>query len=89
MRLIDADELIKRFKELKGADSLANMFVTDVINEIKKQPTAYDVDKVVEQLKKKLLFHEGHLEETGWAEDKGCIESYEHAIEIVKSSGIE
>ena len=28
MRLIDADALIERFKELKGSDTLANMFVS-------------------------------------------------------------
>lgn len=50
MRLIDADKLIDRFKELKGSDTLAMMFVRDVIKEIRKQPTAYDVDKVVGRL---------------------------------------
>ncbi len=50
MRLIDSDKLVKRFKELKGSDSLANMFITDVIIQVKKQPTAYDLDKVVKDL---------------------------------------
>ena len=39
MRLIDADKLTKRFKQLKGVDSLANMFITDVVKEIHNQPT--------------------------------------------------
>lgn len=39
-RLIDADKLIDRFKQLKGVDTLANIFITDVIKEIKRQPTA-------------------------------------------------
>ena len=52
MRLINADRLIGRFKELKGSDSLANMFITDVIGQIKAQPTAYDLDKVIEDLDK-------------------------------------
>ena len=39
MRLIDADKLTKRFKQLKGVDSLANMFITDVVKEIQGQPT--------------------------------------------------
>lgn len=50
MRLIDADKLIARFKELKGSDTLANMFVSDVIKDIKKMPTAYDMEKVVKRL---------------------------------------
>lgn len=36
--MIDEKELIERFRQLKGCDSLANMFIKDVINEIKKQP---------------------------------------------------
>ncbi len=36
--MIDEKKLIERFKQLKGSDSLANMFLSDVISEIKKQP---------------------------------------------------
>ena len=36
--MIDENKLIERFKQLKGIDSLANMFISDVIREIKKQP---------------------------------------------------
>lgn len=36
--MIDEKKLIERFKQLKGIDSLANMFISDVIREIKKQP---------------------------------------------------
>ena len=36
--MIDEKKLIERFKQLKGCDSLANMFISDVIGEIKKQP---------------------------------------------------
>lgn len=48
--LISRSELIDRFKQLKGSDSLANMFVADVIKEIKKQPVAYNLDEVVKNL---------------------------------------
>lgn len=53
MRLIDADKVIERFKQLKGPDILANMFISDVIKVIKQMPTAYDIDKVVEKFDKK------------------------------------
>lgn len=53
MRLIDADKLIARFKRLKGPDILANLFISDVIKVIKQMPTAYDIDKVVEQLEER------------------------------------
>ncbi len=37
-RMIDEKKLIDRFRKLRGIDSLANMFINDVIKEIKKQP---------------------------------------------------
>ena len=46
MGLIDADKLTKRFKQLKGVDSLANMFITDVVKEIQGQPTVEAVPVV-------------------------------------------
>lgn len=36
--MIDEKRLIKRFIQLKGSDSLANMFINDVIREINNQP---------------------------------------------------
>ena len=38
MELISREALIERFSKLKGSDTLANMFVSDVIREIKNQP---------------------------------------------------
>lgn len=83
MRLIDADKLIKRFKELKGSDTLANMFVRDVIKEISKQPTAHDVDKVVERLEEKIL----NTSDTQLGISARM--AFGEAIKIVKSGGIE
>lgn len=42
MRLIDADDLIKMLE-----DGVWN----DVVQVVREQPTAYDVDKVIEHLK--------------------------------------
>lgn len=36
--MIDEKKLIEVFRKLKGTDTLANMFISDVIKEIKKQP---------------------------------------------------
>lgn len=36
--MIDEKKLIERFKQLKGSDSLANMFIKDVIRVIEEQP---------------------------------------------------
>lgn len=83
MRLIDADN----FKQLVTAVSLANgesvAFVNEFCKLIDSQPTSYDVDKVVEQLKSQ------ESELTTWAEDEAYKLGIEKAIEIVKYSGIE
>lgn len=51
MRLIDADAMNEKlfYKQVEGKDSLIT--VESAFEMIKAQPTAYDVDKVVEQLK--------------------------------------
>lgn len=57
MRLIDADKLIEVLHEsLEGDCDLREDYEFMGIDEfIKNQPTAYDVDKVVEQLEEKEL----------------------------------
>lgn len=84
MRLIDADKLIEVLHEsLEGDCDLRKDYELMGIDEfIKNQPTAYNVDKVVEQLEDK---------------KKVCLENYEclsaqilrQAIVIVKAGGVE
>lgn len=57
MRLIDADLLTQKVKGWLNTDSNSDSIMIDanesvacVLREIEEQPTAYDVDKVVEQL---------------------------------------
>ena len=50
MRLIDADTLADKFEQLKGEESLASMFAEEMVKAVEAQPTAYDLDKVVEDL---------------------------------------
>ena len=55
MRLIDADVLIRYFKTLQAINSADVLFCEDLedfIDHIEELPTAYDIDKVVEQLDK-------------------------------------
>ncbi len=93
MRLIDADKLIDRFKELKGSDTLANMFVRDVIKEISKQPVVYDVDKVVERLEE--INEDDNICEKFKDKDRrhcknarGCFDcAIRESVEIIKSGG--
>lgn len=76
-RLIDAglvlDNLSGRLESMKDYDA-----VKDVINNM---PTAYDSDKVVEQLENERKFWE-HAYDKDLGKEKA--RSYAHAIEIVK-----
>ena len=85
MRLIDADKLIEVLHEsLEGDCDLREDYEFIGIDEfIKNQPTAYDVDKVVEELEEYSNADE--------AERHGTIPVIEldDAIEIVKRGGID
>ena len=97
MRLIDAglvlDNLSGRLESMKDYDA-----VKDVINNM---PTAYDVDKVVEQLEKLKKAEQGRPDD---CDDDGCgdgeqiyddgrnqgrYEAFSKAIEIVKGGGVD
>ena len=67
MRLIDADKVID---SLGGSD--IDFAIGAVIDE---QPTAFDVDKVIEQMEKYLF-------------EKYCVEGDEKIDEIVKGGGV-
>lgn len=85
MRLIDADELMK--------DRVGN---DPVVIAAKCASTAYDMDKVVEQLEqqKSQYFRRAEEIKNGFGENSeseknyGKAYSYEYAIEIVKSGFI-
>lgn len=89
MRLIDADHLlfllnsvIELRKKLHRNTSDLDMMV-DAVND---EPTAYDSDKVVEQLENERKFWENAYD-SNLGKEKA--RSYEHAIEIVKGGGID
>ncbi len=75
MRLIDADELIKYIKIWEIGTSISSD-QKEFIDCINNQPTAFDVDKVIEQMEKYLF-------------EKYCIEGDEKIDEIVKGGGVE
>ena len=49
MRLIDAEEMIKRLQEWNTKDAMDTAFFNFALHRILEQPTAYDVDEVVKQ----------------------------------------
>lgn len=90
-RLIDADELIElmtKDRDYAGENGFMDMFYErqHLIGIINEQPTAYDVDKVMEQLK--------NYSYTETQDDMNPFEpikvvTLEDAIEIVKEGGID
>nr|DAF59326.1 MAG TPA: hypothetical protein [Siphoviridae sp. ctAsH36]DAG01022.1 MAG TPA: hypothetical protein [Siphoviridae sp. ct0Bp21] len=85
-RLIDADELIKYIKiwEIGTSISSDQKEFIDCVNE---QPTAFDVDKVVEQLKTKKTRTDALQKASEYFE--GETDAFEVAIKIVKGGGVE
>ena len=81
MRLIDVDKLFKTLNKLEIP------FYADINNAINSQPTAYNVDKVVEQLEEQKMRYETHRVNKDM--NKGIIEATCKAIEIVKRGGLD
>lgn len=77
MRLIDADKIID---SLGSSD--VDLYISGLIDE---QPTAFDVDKVVEQLDKASDYYE--FDEQG--KEHVQMINLAEAIEIVKGGGVE
>lgn len=81
-RLIDADELIKYIKIWEVGTSISSD-QKEFIDCINNQLTAFDVDKVIEQLE---MLIEDKTSESG--DDWYTAECLNEAVEIVKSGGI-
>ena len=100
MRLIDADVLLEQYN-LKDATKYGNkdaeqqahsystMMLYEIADMIEDAPTAYDTDKVVEQLedRKSLMMETLKISEADI--DRGRIYGMDKAIEIVKGGGVE
>lgn len=85
MRLIDADALKKDLKSVTLSNgTLVN--TNAVLYLLEEYPTAYDVDKVLEQLGNERKFWENAYNRNLGKEKA---RSYEHAIEIVEGGGVD
>lgn len=100
MRLIDADKLILHLDDYALQESPSNVesaedrkisravykAITDCIEAVNEQPTAFDVDKVINELKRdKFVESECILSDVHQGYNAGLSK----AIEIVKSGGVE
>lgn len=82
-RLIDADELIKYIKIWEVGTSISSD-QKEFVDTINKQLTAFDVNKVVEQLENRSAL----ARPVGWSKAYEII-MLKDAIEIVKGGGVE
>lgn len=82
-RLIDADELIKYIKIWEIGTSISSD-QKEFIDCVNKQPTAFDVDKVVDEILRASCI----ARPMGWDRKREIIETH-MAIEIVKGGGTE
>ena len=90
-RLIDAETLKQELYQQWFMDILLTQTSSEDIfyalaQKIDQQPTAYDTDKVVEQLENERKFWENAYD-SNLGKEKA--RSYEHAIEIVKGGGVD
>lgn len=84
MRLIDADKL-KHVIHCAYSDDL------EILEKIDEQPTAFDVDKIVEQLEKLANEANDKILEAGGLQlyYDGYEDAMRTAVEIVKGGGVE
>lgn len=94
MRLIDADALKKDLKSVTLSNgTLVN--TNAVLYLLEEYPTAYDPDKIVEQLEKRIQTHERCIEYekkngtiTEEFQQRKAVEVLNEAIQIVKGGGV-
>lgn len=88
MRLIDADTLKKDLKSVTLSNgTLVN--TNAVLYLLEEYPTAYDVDKVVEQLKSESARWQDSGDAYNDEKEKGVAIGFRKAIEIVKGGGVD
>lgn len=86
-RLIDADDVISLLANHHFDDSKENtdLLIHNLCKEVKSVPTAYDVDAVVEKLKRRSKEYNSGVRLHGKPEEMITNE----AIEIVKGGGVD
>ena len=90
---------LELFEEFKCADSGVTKIISNaqmyiicesVLPRIKEQPTAFNVDKVVEQLEKSHFHTDATFDDDGYCnDDSEEVVNLNEAIEIVKAGGID
>lgn len=85
-RLIDADALLEELKGMTCTDKHDSMVIKQVVvNIVEKQPTAYDVDKVIQQLREQ----DGTCTGCNHSPDECAWCSVNERLDIVRKGGVE
>ena len=82
-RLIDADKLLE---ELREYHPLSISY--GILSDIEYFPTAYDVDKVIDELYTERFYSSGLFKCDEDLYEEGKFDAYNDAIEIVKRGGV-
>ena len=78
--LISRSELIKPFEKIQSQKDVIGLYFVEIIDEIKEQPTFYNIDEVVEELEMEMKASSGYSAER--------VSAFSRAIEIVKQVGV-
>lgn len=95
MRPIDADEISRFLSKVDALSSLGTIRIKTIIDLINRQPTVYDIDKIIEQLEeeRELAFSdfERYAEEVDPCLDSECDDFFHtglgRAIKVLKEGG--
>ena len=98
MRLISEDDVLALLTNHHFDNDKGNfdLLIHNLCKEVRRIPTAYDVDRVVERLEKKIQMHECCIEYekkngtiTEEFQQRKAVEVLKEAVEIVKGGGVD
>ena len=89
-RLIDADKLLSYIDRVKNSGLGKQKTIEYITKYISNMPTAFNVEKVVEQLEKSHFHTDATFDDDGYCnDDSEEVVNLNEAIEIVKRGGID
>lgn len=92
MRLVDADKIQEHLEKVKK-ESASLVDLSHIIgfqSVVDAQPTAFDVEKVIEQLEKSHFHTESTFDDDGYCnDDSEEVVNLNEAIEIVRKGGLD
>lgn len=89
-RLIDVGKVMEELKVIYERDHTAKVDIGSMICLIGEQPTAYDVDRVLEELEANTMCYDSFYDCYGECKDcSDCAINRKEAVNIIKRGGID